>query len=945
MIGILYAIFFLSGVAALIFETLWFHQAGLAFGNSVWASSLVLSSFMLGLAFGNALAARFADRIAQPVRAYAALEIAIGVGGLGLVFWLPSLAPLLGDLFEPFSENIIVLNGLRLGTAFVLMLIPATAMGATLPVLLKALLSREASFGAVLGRLYGVNALGAVAGAVAGELLLVEWIGVRGTGLFAAACNALAAVGGLWVSQRVAVAPERAPSSELQIPLNLRAACALAAAMLSGFILLALEVVWFRFLQLFIAGTSLAFSFMLATVLAGIGVGGVLAGLWLGRWPVGRARTPVLALLAGALCSVVYTAFSWAVGPFAASIVQHPLDVAWLTFALTFPVSLLSGALFTFLGSELALKLGPNARAAGWLTLANTIGAGLGSLSAGFVLLPWLGMEASLRWLAASYAAVALFALLASSDGWRSRWVALGGAAALFAGTIALFPAGLINARYLPLAVERVARSGTWQIVEVREGLTETSVYLRNLLFGQTHYYELMTNGYSMSGTHWGSRRYMKLYVYWPVALAGPPKSALLISYGVGSTAKALTDTASLETIDIVDISRDILELNEIVYPDPKEHPLRDPRVRVHVEDGRHFLQRTKQRFDLITGEPPPPKTAGVVNLYTREYFQLIHDRLTSGGINTYWLPVHSMTDGDARAIIRAYCEVFHDCSLWGAWGLNWMLVGSRDANWARSEEVFAAQWSDPVVGPELRRLGVELPEQLGATFMADADTLAELTRDTQPLIDDFPKRLANELPDTDGTVAVFRPWMNTAVARERFATSPQIASMWPDALRERSLGYFAMQETINDRSTTTEIASPGARIAELDHLLTTTALRTPALWSLGTNVDQLRMAELQLEAGGAVDPLLLDTLWAARAFADRDFAAAANFLAAAQRRAPRTAALLYYRLYALCRDDRSDEAQGIAEAAKAWLPDADADFWVFLESRCSVRDPRRVPQ
>ena len=118
------------------------------------------------------------------------------------------------------------------------------------------------------------------------------------------------------------------------------------------------------------------------------------------------------------------------------------------------------------------------------------------------------------------------------------------------------------------------------------------------------------------------------------------------------------------------------------------EAECRDPRVRVHVEDGRHFLQTTTRRFDLITGEPPPPKIAGVVNLYTREYFQLIYERLEAGGVNTYWLPVHSMTETDAKAILRAYCDVFTDCSLWGGWGLNWMLVGSRDADWARSESV-----------------------------------------------------------------------------------------------------------------------------------------------------------------------------------------------------------------------------------------------------------------
>jgi spermidine synthase len=947
MILTLYAIFFLSGVSALIFETLWFHQAGLAFGNSVWASSVVLSSFMLGLAFGNSLAARLAERIRRPVRIYAGLEIAIGISGVLLVWGLPELAPLLGRLFQPFSDQTLTLNILRLGTAFVLMLIPATAMGATLPVLLQALIGPKRSFGETLGRLYGCNALGAVAGAVAGELLLVEWVGVRATGLAAAGCNALAAAGALWVSSRGAAEARNEAGEDRAIRgrLGAPALSALAAALLSGFLLLALEVIWFRFLQLFIAGTSLAFSFMLATVLAGIGVGGLLAGLCLGRWPRAHAQTPALALLAGTVCAGVYASFSIVVAPYAADIVQDPREVAWLTFALTFPVSLLSGALFTFLGSALAEQIGPGARAAGLLTLANTIGAGLGSLIAAFVLLPALGMESSLRMLAAGYGVVAIFALLATRTSWRSHKLSLGTAAALFALATLLFPAGLIDTRYLPSAVQRVARSGTWQIAAIREGLTETAVYLRSLLFGQTYYYELMTNGYAMSGTHWGSRRYMKLYVYWPVALAGPPKSALLISYGVGSTAKALTDTASLERIDVVDISREILELSEIVYPDPAEHPLRDPRVTIHIDDGRHFLQRSKRRFDLSTGEPPPPKTAGVVNLYTREHFQLIYDRLNAGGVNTYWLPVHSLTEDDTRAIIRAYCDVFEDCSLWGAWGLNFMLVGSREASWPRSESVFRAQWDDPSVGPELRSLGIEVPEQLGAMFMADAAMLAELAGDTLPLVDDFPKRLSSELPDTNGTVAVFLPWMETELARKRFATSDAIAAMWPARLRERSDAYFEIQRLINTHSTVAALGGAGERILELDPLLTTTTLRTPALWSLGTNIDQIRMAEAQREAGGPIEPLLASTLWAARAFADRDYAAAERHLAEAQQRSPRTAPLVYYRLYALCLDERSDEANRVAARAGRWLPAGDEDFWRFMQQRCGIDDPRKAAE
>ena len=174
-VQILCAVFFCSGAAALVFESLWFRQAGLAFGNSVWASSLVLSSFMAGLAVGNGLVVRAAARIRRPVRVYAGLEATIAVSGSLLVWALPLLGRWLDPLLAAAAGTPWLLNALRLALSFAVLLVPATAMGATLPILVKALSERDANFGAVLGRLYGYNTMGAVAGALATEVFLVGY--------------------------------------------------------------------------------------------------------------------------------------------------------------------------------------------------------------------------------------------------------------------------------------------------------------------------------------------------------------------------------------------------------------------------------------------------------------------------------------------------------------------------------------------------------------------------------------------------------------------------------------------------------------------------------------------------------------------------------------------------------------------------------------------------
>jgi spermidine synthase len=267
----LYGIFFLSGAAALTFETIWFRLAGLVFGNSVWSVSLILGGFMGGLALGNGLVSRFGDRVKRPVAFYAWVELAIAITGMSLVIILPIFEKWLTPIFRPFLDTPWALNILRLNLSFLLIVIPTTAMGATLPLLVKTLYRNIGNFGLVLGRLYGVNTLGAVLGALSGELFLIKYMGIRGTGLMAALLNFIAAFCSLRIAKHFdmhAIA-ERKTENILaeKVPVSFKAKRFLLAAFLSGGIILALEVVWFRFLLLFRSGTSFLFALMLSIIL------------------------------------------------------------------------------------------------------------------------------------------------------------------------------------------------------------------------------------------------------------------------------------------------------------------------------------------------------------------------------------------------------------------------------------------------------------------------------------------------------------------------------------------------------------------------------------------------------------------------------------------------------------------------------------------------------
>src|SRR5438067_8504741 len=211
-----------------------------------------------------------------------------------------------------------------------------------------------------------------------------------------------------------------------------------------------------------------------------------------------------------------------------------------------------------------------------------------------------------------------------------------------------------------------------------------------------------------MAGTGTAGLRYMRYFAYWPMLLhEAPIARALVVCYGVGVTAGAVLDMPSLQQLDIVEISPSIARASDLVYEQGGGSPLHDRRVRLHLEDGRFFLQSTRDRFDLITGEPPPPRTPGAVNIYTEEYFRLIDERLADGGMTTYWLPVARPDPGtDVHTIVRAFCDVFADCSLWNATPFDLMLVGTRGARGGVPRERFDAAWREPRLAEHLPEVG-----------------------------------------------------------------------------------------------------------------------------------------------------------------------------------------------------------------------------------------------
>ena len=594
-----------------------------------------------------------------------------------------------------------------------------------------------------------------------------------------------------------------------------------------------------------------------------------------------------------------------------ANIDESGIDTFWLSFHLMFPVSLISGMLFTFLGRAAFEGYGEETRAVGKIAFFNTLGAMSGAIIAGWILLPSAGLEMSLFFLALAYVVVAALApktWFSGDSGRGSAW-GLGALAMCYALSLALYPFGLMRNHFIPAAVSTYATPDT-EIVKVREGINETVIYAQDRWHGEVFATRLITNAISMASDDPNGKRYMKYFVYWPLAFHPEVKKALLISYGVGQTAKALTDSAEIEDIDIVDLSADILDTHRVMFPDKGTSPLDDPRVDVHVEDGRFYLLTSDERYDLITAEPPPLMMAGVVNLYTQEYFRLLYERLNEGGYVTYWLPVRLMAVSDTLAVAKAFCNVFEDCSLWRAGKLELVLAGSRGAKGQVDPARFRRQWDDATVGRELEVLGIEVPELLLATFLGDRTFLDAFTADVAPLTDNFPHRLARA-PHVELDF-YYKNMLLHVDAAKRYRQSELLKERLPESLFQGGLEHYQWQAMV-DWALDVYFGARPIPLEPLHRVLTETRLRTTPLWLLGDFMEPSGAVEAVVEKGDIDGEVWF--LLGLRAMADRNFLEADEYFQKAQAFEGDSAGLdnYYYRILALGYGGKFEEADALA--------------------------------
>jgi spermidine synthase len=732
---------------------------------------------MGGLAAGSLLAGRSAAgrAPARALRLYAALEAAIGAWALALPWLLARLDPLLSLAYRDGGGGAGFALA-RVAVGFLLVAAPAGAMGATFPLAVRWMARDPRRHGSEAGTLYAANTCGAVAGAALAGFVLLPAIGLRSTTLVGVALNGVAALAAAWIARgaplpsaaeevpaRAATVsraegasrhaslhrrgrrPGSSPSAASPAALSRRPSPRLAALGLavSGFVALVHEVTWTRVLVLVLGPTSWAFSGMLVSVIGGLALGSA-AGAWLSR----RSREPIvwLACALGVVCA------AGGVVPFALN--DLPLRVAAATVApgatlasvvsvhtllaalLLLPLTAALGAAFPLGLAAATDRVESAPRDVAGVYAANTAGAIAGSLLAGFVLIPALGLRGAVV-AAAAVALAGAWIVAAGAPAGRRRLAAAALAACGFVFVAAgprwdveLLSAGAY--KYAPyvsgLDVESALKAG--EVLFHSDGAAATVTVKRTA--GTT---TIAIDG-KIDASNGGDMLTQKLLGHLPLMLHPAPRRVCVVGLGSGVTVGAVL-RHPVSSVDVLEISPAVVRASEF-FTSENHDALRDPRTRLVIGDGRTHLALSSSRYDVVVSEPSNPWVSGMAALFTREFFESVRRRLQPGGLFCQWAHAYDMSDRDLRSIVATFLSVFPDATMWLGGESDLLLIGGDPDDWAERIE---RGFSRPGVASDL-----------GETEVRDSFSLASLRTAGAPALREY---AAGAALQTDDRVAL----------------------------------------------------------------------------------------------------------------------------------------------------------------------------------------------
>jgi spermidine synthase len=687
MLRPLICLFFLaSGFAALIYQVAWVRVLSVSFGTTIYAISTVLTIFMAGLALGSYLFGRWIDRWRRPLLVYGILELALAVYVALLVAGMPWIQEMTVSWLRGRDLSHTSTSLIKFAIAAFVLLVPTTLMGGTLPVLAKQVTRSSRTIGRWLGLLYGLNTLGAVFGSLVAAYVLILWLGVNRTLLLAALISALVGLASCGLALSIAAGSHGkmspaggrdAPSGDLEsaegtpvseIP-GSRLAVLHTVAFTSGFAVLAAEVLWTRLFVNLLTANVLVFATILGAFLTGIALGSFLVSRWIDRLRSLDVAVCVSLLVSGVLlCASVLSQgglgalFQKIRGLEALSLsAKVDLSLACMFLVVAVPATVFGTVLPSLFrwSSRSLTTLGQDV---GRLYAWNTIGSIAGSFASGFLMIPWVGLNASLLLLGLLYGLLA--ALVVRRTGLR----VVSGAVALAALVLVATPSVRKPVYWFNGGFTQVVRIPAERTLFLDEGIEGTVGVL-----GIGKVRALTVNGVAVAESSRHDLWDLLLKAHLPMLLHEDPRRVALVGLGAGVSLGAVEAYEEPERIDTVEIAPEVVPAHRL-FASVNRRCWEDPRLRLWINDGRHFLLTTENRYDVISVDPTDPP---VVYQYTQDFIQLCHDRLDDGGIMVQWVPLFHLSSLHLKVIMKAFLNVFPESTLWYD-GTSVLLMGRR---------------------------------------------------------------------------------------------------------------------------------------------------------------------------------------------------------------------------------------------------------------------------
>ncbi len=764
--AIVLVLFFLSGACGLIYEVVWQRMLVLVFGSTAFATATILASFMGGLALGSFYFGRLVDRYREPLKLYAYLEVGIGVFALLFPFIISGVTAIYIGIYQNFHTTFLVFSLIKFALSFLVLLIPAFLMGGTLPILSRLFVRNFSQVGWGVGRLYGINTFGAVVGTFSAGFFLIILFGAKETAYIAAAVNILIAGIAFGLSRfslpdasenTIDVQPEdkkpkrKRPNSgetDRQPYPPYVFHLILVVYGLSGFCALAYEVLWTRVLVFYFLSSTYAFTIMLTTFLFGLALGSLIFGRFIDKWKHQLNLLALIEVLIGLFAILSIWEFSKLHGLMASLVEWRPSWHMYVVaryagaFLIMFIPTLLMGIAFPLVSKIYTQNQERLGSYVGNIYSVNTIGSVLGSIAAGFAMIPLIGITNSIILIASLNLILGIIILFSNPFMRRKiKGAALAGMAVIIAVTSIAIPSdkplGLYGSPFQDLKLGG-------KVLFYQEGIGATvSVHQRPAdPYDQQVYKLLEVDGINVAGTSPMLRTTQKLQGHLPILLykastGKDPKNVFLLGLASGASSYAATRHRidRLDVLEIVSAEIDALPYFQEINRDI----LNEPKFQLRIDDARNYLLATREEYDVIESDTTHPELSP--SLFTREYFELAKERLSESGVVSVWLPIYSMSEETFKILLKTFHSVFPHVTVWYASSYptkHALLIGSK-TKLKIDFEVLQEELEYPPVKESLAEVGLDDIFTILTSFITDESRIGEYVADSLVNTDNRP--------------------------------------------------------------------------------------------------------------------------------------------------------------------------------------------------------------